>query len=208
MEFEKIDQENELYNPEASAERLKEIERQEERRQNKKAIPYVIGVIILALFIWWLCSERNDEISISYEGYFFADTDSFDKDSLMESSTKPYTLTVEGSVTYSSKISKKIVYQDLLVTLKDSDGNIIFEGSDSGNCQFDRAGFGCLWMREYTSKDGEVAEYRDLGILGYSKDFKEVYLQIEDGPLYFAAPADNVEEAYEAFCKVNGFDSK
>ena len=61
-------------------------------------------------------------------------------------------------------------------------------------------------MKEGTSKDGVVTEYIDLGILGFTKDFKEVYLRIAEGPLYFAAPADNVEEAYEIFCKVNGFD--
>ena len=44
-------EELELYNPEASAERLKEIKRQEERRKDIKAIPYFIGAILLVLFM-------------------------------------------------------------------------------------------------------------------------------------------------------------
>ena len=207
MVFKKEDKrELEVDNSEASEEKLKKIMRQEERRKDMKVIPYFIVVIVLGLFIWWLCSERTDEISINHEGYFFADRDSFDKNSFMQTSAESLTLTVEGSVTYSSKISKKIVYLDLVVTLKDSNENIIFEGSSGGNCQFERDGKGSVWMKEGTSKDGVVTEYIDLGILGFTKDFKEVYLRIAEGPLYFAAPADNVEEAYEIFCKVNGFD--
>lgn len=209
MNFKEMDnQETELYNPEASAERLKEIMRQEERRKDKKAIPYFIGVILLGIFIWWLCTERTEEISITHTGYFFADSDSFNKSNLMEASTEPLALTVEGKVTYSSKISKKIVYLDLTVTLKDSNGNVVFEGSGGGNCQFGYDGKGSVWMREYIYEDDGISNFIDLGNLCFTKDFKEVYLRIEEGTLYFAAPATSVEEAYEIFYKVNGFTYK
>ena len=99
-------EELELYNPEASAERLKEIKRQEERRKDKKAIPYFIGAILIVLFIWWICSERTEEISKTYEGYIFANSNTFGKDDIIDTPMDALTLTVKGNVIYSSKISK------------------------------------------------------------------------------------------------------
>ena len=61
-------------------------------------------------------------------------------------------------------------------------------------------------MREYIFEDDVITDSKDLGIFCFTKDFNETYLRIEEGPLYFAAPASSVEEAYETFMKVNGFE--
>ena len=204
-------EELELYNPEASAERLKEIKRQEERRKDIKAIPYFIGAILLVLFIWWLCSERTEKISKTYEGYFVSDEYLITKNecSIPEDA---HTITVAGDVTYSSKLSKKIVALYLTVTLKDKNGKIIFEYTKKSTCDFGDSKDGFIGLSEWILKDGAYTDCVTIGLVYFNEDFKEfVMYLLEDttlygnkGPYFFAAPADNAHKAYEIYC--NMFD--
>ena len=201
-------EELELYNPEASAERLKEIKRQEERRENIKAIPYFICAILIILFIWWLCSERTEKISKNYEGYIFANSNTFGKDDIIDIPMEPLILTVDGNITYSSKISKEIVAYELTITLKDKNGDILFEnynhctqvfGANKDNCSFG--------MSEFVFENGEYVDTNFYGDLSCYDNFENVTLYLfenvvlfgQEGPWAFAAPADSVEGAYNLF---------
>ena len=200
-------EELELYNPEASAERLKEIKRQEERRKDKKAIPYFIGAILIVLFIWWLCSERTEEISKTYEGYIFANSNTFGKDDIIDTPMDALTLTVKGNVTYSSKISKKIVSMELTITLKDKNGNILFENYDSSTGELgdkDSCSHGII---ELVFENEEYVDTNFLGEISFYDNFENATLYLfenvvlygKDGPWAFAAPANSVEGAYNLF---------
>ena len=205
-------EEMELYNPEASVSRLKKYKRQEELKNDIKAIPYFIGAIILVLFIWWLFSERTVEISKTYEGYFISDENLLNKneDTIPEDA---HTLTVTGDVTYSSKLSKKIVALHLTVTLKDKNGNIILEYTDECSCDFGDSQYGVIGLGEWRLKDGAYTDHVTLGLVYFHEDFNEFIMYLfEDttlygnkGPYFFAAPADNASEAYEIYC--NKFDN-
>lgn len=205
-------EELELYNPEASAERLKEIRRQEERRKDIKAIPYFIGAILLVLFIWWLCSEKTVNVSKTYEGYFVSDEYLIDK---YEGTIpkEPFNITVKGDVTYSSKLSKKIVYLDLTVTLKDKDNNIILNYCDSSSCDFGDSKDGFIGLLEYLFENDEYIGTNFIGNLYFTEDFNEFVLYLFDdfdlyghkGTYYFAAPAKNQREAYEIYCDMFDF---
>lgn len=207
---EEYNKETEFYDPEVSAERHKKLMRQEERRKDLKAIPYFIGAILLVLFIWWLSSEKTKEISMIYEGYFFADNNDFNEDNLIDSAQEPYSLSINGKVTYSSKLSKEIVAMKLTVTLKDHDGNFVFELSDKNNGELGDKDFCSFFMTEwiYDSDAGNSCNY--IGTLYFSNNFKNVSLSFFDnasldkleGRLHFAAPATSVEEAYKVYAKI------
>ena len=201
-------EELELYNPEASAERLKEFRRQEERRQNIKAIPFFICAILIVIFIWWICSEKTENISKTYEGYIFANSNTLSKDNLIDAPMEALILTVDGNVTYSSKISKEIVAYEITVTLKDKNGEILFENYSHSNQVFgsnkDNFTFG---MSEFVFENEEYLDSNFYGNLSFYDNFENATLYLfenvvlfgKEGPWTFAAPADSVEDAYNLF---------
>lgn len=200
-------EELELYNPEASAERLKEFKRQEGRREDIKAIPYFIGAILFCLFIWWLCCERTEEISKTYEGYIFANSNTFGKDDIIDTPMDALTLTIDGNVTYSSKISKKIVGMELTITLKDKNGNILFENYDSSTGELGDKDSCSHSIIELVFENEEYVDTNFLGEISFYDNFENATLYLfenvvlygKDGPWAFAAPANSVKDAYNLF---------
>ena len=137
----------EYYNPEASAERLRKIKLKERRMEDIKAIPYFIIAFLILGFAWWLlCTERTEKISNTYHGYIFQKSENVVDDKFKE----PLTLTIEGELTYASKVSKRLTAIDVTITLKDTDGNVVFRNSNYVNCDFPQDGLTGYQLAEYT----------------------------------------------------------
>ncbi|MBQ9699705.1 MAG: hypothetical protein IJV71_03700 [Lachnospiraceae bacterium] len=191
----------EYYNPEASAERLRKIKLKERRMEDIKAIPYFIIAFLILGFAWWLlCTERTEKISNTYHGYIFQKSENVVDDKFKE----PLTLTIEGELTYASKVSKRLTAIDVTITLKDTDGNVVFRNSNYVNCDFPQDGLTGYQLAEYTDEDGLSITY--TGLIYFTEDFKEIALYVKEGELWYAAPASTAEDARDLYLGMFGVE--
>ena len=96
---------------------------------------------------------------------------------------------------------------ELTITLKDKNGNILFENYDSSTGELgdkDSCSHGII---ELVFENEEYVDTNFLGEISFYDNFENATLYLfenvvlygKDGPWAFAAPADSVEDAYNLF---------
>jgi len=178
------------YSSSTSVEKLKEYERKEERRRDRKALPILLAIIFTGLLCWWLSSERVENISNTYEGFIVQAKEGFDRQTIDNPVLK-----IEGAITYDDKIFNDIAAIDIVITLEDSSGKIHYNHkhkvtvSDSDDMDF--------MPLAYWNYNTELEEWDSIvsGYLFFTENFEEIVFVLGDNEFYFAGPAKSEEEA-------------
>lgn len=181
-------QDLDYYGSSTSAEKLKEYAMQEERRRDLKALPVLFGIILIGLICWWLSLDREEYISNTYEGIVIQ----YDDEGL-----EGYIAKIDGTITYDDKIFDDISAIDILVTLEDSSGNIVYEQKTSCTISEPSSELDFIVLC-YTLFEPEPNFKLDTILTGYlyfTKDFEEIFLMVKDSDIHFAGPAKNTDEA-------------
>lgn len=159
-------------------------EQEEERKKDLRVLFFLIPIILLIIFFFWLFRDIEQTISKSYEGILVT---------IDDSTEQQVTAQVDGSVTYASMFSDKIVSYTLDIVLTDNSGNVIlntYSNLDVIDGEFSFSS-GLALLRIF-DEETHTAEY--IGNLICNDDFNEILLKFNDNT-YFAAPAKNIEEA-------------
>ena len=162
----------------------KDYEREEEHKKDLCVLRVIIPIILLIIFCFWLFRDIEQTVSKSYEGILI---------SIDDSTEQQVTAQIDGSVTYDSMFSDKIVSYTLDIILTDNSGNIILNTYSNldiidGDFSFTS---GSALLRVFDDET-HTAEY--IGKLICDDDFEQILLKF-DNNTYYVAPARNIEEA-------------
>lgn len=175
-----------------SLEKLKEYEKQDERRRDRKALPILLSIIFTALLCWWLSSERVEHISNTYEGFIVHAKEGSDAKTMDKPVVK-----IVGTITYHDKIFNNIAAIDIVITLTDSSGTVYYNHEHKLTIpEYEYTDFIPLGYWYYNTETEQMDSIFS-GYLYFTENFEEIVFATRDQEFYFAGPAKSQEEALE-----------